>query len=144
MWQHHLPFANLLRSAPTVHWGAATSCTIYCGLLPSFHVHNKYVKDVFISVSVLCVGEGTWVCVCLASLTRSMICLMVCRRMMPELFWSVPASLGSLSIGQQQTRVTESHQQRTNTTLHTVCSPFRHPCSVQLSTPINGALNTRL
>lgn len=23
---------------------------------------------------------------------------MVCRRMMPELFWSVPASLGSLSV----------------------------------------------
>lgn len=34
----------------------------------------------------------------LASPTRSMICLMVCRRMMPELFWSVPASLGSLSV----------------------------------------------
>lgn len=31
-------------------------------------------------------------------LTRSMICLIVCRRMMPEFFWSVPASLGSLSV----------------------------------------------
>lgn len=30
-------------------------------------------------------------------LTRSMICLMVWRRMIPELRWSVPASLGSLS-----------------------------------------------
>lgn len=33
----------------------------------------------------------------LDSPTRSMICLMVWRRMIPELFWSVPASLGSLS-----------------------------------------------
>lgn len=32
-----------------------------------------------------------------ALLTLSMICLMVWRRMIPELRWSVPASLGSLS-----------------------------------------------
>lgn len=36
-------------------------------------------------------------------LTRSMICLIVCRRMMPELFWSVPASLGSLSLEDKRT-----------------------------------------
>lgn len=36
-------------------------------------------------------------------LTLSMICLMVWRRMIPELRWSVPASLGSLS-GKQDRR----------------------------------------
>ncbi len=35
-------------------------------------------------------------------LTRSMICLMVWRRMIPELRWSVPASLGSLSKGRRK------------------------------------------
>ncbi len=36
-------------------------------------------------------------------LTRSMICLMVWRRIIPELRWSVPASLGSLSEGRRKT-----------------------------------------
>lgn len=112
-WQHH-----------AVHQRAAVSCVYHCGLLPSFHYHNKSVKR--------CLYLYLWlvywnVCAELASLTRSMICLMVCRRMMPELFWSVPASLGSLSMEDKYT-VTESYQDKKQTTINTGCAPIRHPC----------------
>lgn len=56
--------------------------------------------------------------------------------MMPELFTSVPASLGSLSVEAEWT-VSASHQRERPKTINTGCALIRHPCSVQLSTPIN-------
>lgn len=108
-----------------------------CGSLPFFHYHNKPVK---IHLYRYLLSVYLNVCAYLASLTRSMICLMVCRRMMPELFWSVPASLGSLSMEDKWTELLHHINTRERKTINTGCAPIRHPCSVQLTTPINRAV----
>lgn len=75
----------------TQHQSAAESLIQLRSLEPSFYDHNKSIKRCLYR-HLFPVYTGFFF-----YLTRSMICLMVCRRMMPELFWSVPASLGSLS-----------------------------------------------
>ncbi len=42
--------------------------------------------------------------------------------------------------GREMDRVTASSQHMRQTTINTGCAPIRHPCSVQLSTPINRAV----